>query len=144
MPFERFDPRGLKLRTLAEREHLVDRSGLIYPDSPREPFAHPALAQLAERIVQASRRGSAVIFFCGAHVLRQGTGPLLIELMERRLLTHLALNGAGAIHDFELALVGNLVASITIEQLATTGTASRQQLVARLGQWLDQRRPRAE
>jgi len=96
MPFERFDPRGLKLRTLAEREHLVDRSGLIYPDSPREPFAHPALAQLAERIVQASRRGSAVIFFCGAHVLRQGTGPLLIELMERRLLTHLALNGAGA------------------------------------------------
>jgi len=42
----------------------------------------------------------------------------------------------------EAALVGNLVASITIEQLATTGTASRQQLVARLGQWLDQRRPR--
>lgn len=112
MPFERFDRRALQLRPLAEREHLVDRSALIYPRSPRAPFAHPALPQLAERIVRAARRGSAVIFFCGAHVLRQGIGPLLVELMERRLLTHLALNGAGAIHDFELALLGKTCESV--------------------------------
>ncbi len=119
MPFERFDPRGLKLRPLAEREHLVDRSALVYPHSPRAPFAHPALPKLAERIVQAARRNSAVIFFCGAHVLRQGTGPLLIELIKRRLLTHLALNGAGAIHDFELALLGKTCESVA--QYVATG-----------------------
>ncbi len=119
MPFERFDPRGLRLRALAERDHQVDRSCLVYPHSPREPFADPALAQLAERIVRAARRGSAVIFFCGAHVLRQGIGPLLIELLERRLLTHLALNGAGAIHDFELALVGKTCESVA--QYVSTG-----------------------
>jgi hypothetical protein len=53
-----------------------------------------------------------VIFFCGAHVLRKGNGPLLIDLMKRGLLSHLALNGAGAIHDFELAMIGQTCESV--------------------------------
>jgi len=112
MPFARFDRARLKLLPLAERVHDVDRSQLIFPDSPRRPFAHDALALLAGRIVEAAAAGRAVIFFCGAHVLRKGNGPLLVDLMERGLVSHLALNGAGAIHDFELAMIGKTCESV--------------------------------
>jgi hypothetical protein len=112
MPYEKFDRGRLRLRPLAQRVHDVDRTCLIFPDSPREPYAHEALPELAGRIVAAARSGRAVIFFCGAHVLRKGSGPLLIDLMERGLLTHVALNGAGAIHDFELALIGHTCESV--------------------------------
>jgi hypothetical protein len=112
MPFDQFDRNRLRLRPLGERTHDLDRSCLIFPDGPREPFEHEALPKLARRIVEAARAGRAVIFFCGAHVLRKGNGPLLIDLMERGLLTHLALNGAGAIHDFELALIGSTCESV--------------------------------
>jgi hypothetical protein len=112
MPYDQFDRNRLILRPLEERTHDLDRSLLIFPDGPREPFEHQALPPLAERIVEAARGGRSVIFFCGAHVLRKGNGPLLVDLMERGLLTHLALNGAGAIHDFELALIGHTCESV--------------------------------
>jgi hypothetical protein len=112
MPFEAFDRDKLRLKPLAERNHDLDRSCLIFPDGPREPFDHPALPVLAERINAAAAGRRAVIFFCGAHVLRKGNGPLLVDLLKRGLLTHLALNGAGAIHDFELALIGHTSESV--------------------------------
>ncbi len=112
MPFDKFDRSRLRLRPLAERTHDVNRSVMVYPNSPRQPFSHPAIPQVAERVVTAARADRTVMFCCGAHVLRTGNGPLLIDLMERRLLTHLALNGAGAIHDFELALIGQTCESV--------------------------------
>lgn len=112
MPFEQFDRSRLRLRPLEERTHDLDRCSLIFPDSPREPFQHEALPELAERIVEAAAADRSVIFLCGAHVLRKGNGPLLVDLMERGLLTHLALNGAGAIHDFELAMIGHTCESV--------------------------------
>lgn len=132
MPFEKFDPRRLRLLPLAERTHEIDRSVLIFPDSPREPFDHPALPELAARIVAASQAGRSVIFCCGAHVLRTGNGPLLIDLMERRLLTHLALNGAGAIHDFELALIGQTCESVA--RYVRTGQFGLWQQTGRINQ----------
>ncbi len=112
MPFAQFDRSRLRLLPLAQREHEIDRSVMIFPDGPRQPFEHESLPMLAERIVAAARGGSAVILLCGAHVLRKGNGPLLIDLMRRGLLTHLALNGAGAIHDFELAMIGQTTESV--------------------------------
>ena len=112
MPFSRFDRSRLRLRPLADRVHDLDRSIFAFPGGPREPFEHPALPVLAERIVAARDAGATVLFACGAHVLRKGNGPLLIDLMERGLLGHLALNGAGAIHDFELALIGETCESV--------------------------------
>ena len=44
--------------------------------------------------------------------MRKGNGPLLIDLMRRGLISHLALNGAGAIHDFELAMIGETCESV--------------------------------
>ena len=48
----------------------------------------------------------------GAHVIRKGNSPLLIDLMKRKIVTHLAMNGAGAIHDFEFALIGETTESV--------------------------------
>ena len=124
MPFEKFDRGLLRLRPLSERNHDVDRSALIFPDSPRQPFEHEALPLLAERIVEAARAGRAVIFLCGAHVLKKGCGPLLADLIDRGLLGHLALNGAGAIHDFEMAMIG-----------ATTESVARYVAEGQFGLW---------
>jgi hypothetical protein len=112
MPFKTFDRSRLKLRPLAEREHDLDRHRLIYPETPYVSSDQPALPVLAARIQEARARGSAVILMLGAHVLRRGAAPLLIDLMGRGLVTHIALNGAGAIHDYELALIGSTCESV--------------------------------
>lgn len=112
MPHETFDREKLHLRALAERKHDMDRFELIRPSGPRTPFEHPAIGELAEAIVAARKRNASVIFACGAHVLKKGNGPLLVDLLDRGLLTCLALNGAGMIHDFELALIGETTESV--------------------------------
>jgi len=48
----------------------------------------------------------------GAHVVKRGLSRFVIDLMERHVITHVAMNGAGAIHDFELALVGATTESV--------------------------------
>jgi len=107
MPFPQFDRSLLDILPLSERVHDLNIETMLNrPDGERVPFAHEAIPILAERIVQAAADERAVLFCCGGHVLRQGNAPLLIDLMERGLLKHVALNGAGAIHDFELALIG--------------------------------------
>ena len=112
MPFKTFDRSRVKLRPLAERDHALGRDALIYPESPYERFENAALPVLAARIREARSNGSSVILMLGAHVLRRGAAPLLIDLMRRGLVTHIALNGAGAIHDYELALVGRTSESV--------------------------------
>ena len=112
MPYRQFDRSRLKLRPLNQREHDLGRECLIYPDDPYERCNHAALPVLADRIRRARQDGSAVILMLGAHVLRKGAGPLLIDLMRRGLVTHIGLNGAGAIHDYELALIGRTCESV--------------------------------
>jgi len=61
---------------------------------------------LVEAIVKARKKKKPVIFMLGAHVLKCGLSPVIIELMRRKILTTLCLNGAGIIHDFEIAYQG--------------------------------------
>ena len=112
MPFKQFDRNLLKLKPLKERSHDMDSSYLVYPDSVHEPFEHRALPILAERIKKAKESGSAIMFSCGGHVIKQGMAPILVDLMERGFIGHLAFNGSGAIHDFELALIGASTESV--------------------------------
>jgi hypothetical protein len=112
MPFEQFDRSLLKLKPLKEREHDLDLSVMMDPDGALPDFAHPSIGILADRIIEARRKGAAVLLMMGAHVIRAGAGPLLIALMEKGLITHFALNGAGAIHDFEFALIGSTTESV--------------------------------
>ena len=57
-------------------------------------------------ILKAHKKNKAVIFMCGAHVIKCGLNPVLIELIRKKVITCICLNGAGIIHDFELAFQG--------------------------------------
>ena len=58
---------------------------------------------LADKIVSGRRKKKQVIFMAGAHVIKCGLNPVLIELLKKKVITSICLNGAGMIHDFELA-----------------------------------------
>jgi hypothetical protein len=106
MPYPTFDRSRLQLKPLCEREHDLHVDDWLALDDPTPPFAHPALPRLAERIRAARARGAPVILLMGGHVIRAGVARHLIDLMARGLITHVGMNGAAAIHDYELALVG--------------------------------------
>ena len=64
------------------------------------------LREISQRIVAAVRAQRPVVLGMGAHPLKVGLSPLIIDLLERGLLSAVAMNGAGIIHDFELAYQG--------------------------------------
>lgn len=74
-----------------------------------------SLRDLAREIVRARRAGRPVVFAMGAHVVKVGCGPLVVDLIERGIVTAVAVNGAFAIHDWEIAAVGG-----TSEDVAET------------------------
>jgi hypothetical protein len=106
MPYPAFDRSRLRILPLAERVHEMTLPDVLPLDAPLPPFENAGLRTVAERIREARRAGSAVILLMGAHVLRRGVSRFLIDLMERGLITLVGMNGAGPIHDYELALVG--------------------------------------
>jgi hypothetical protein len=112
MPHVPFDRSRLCIQSLAKRQHDLDLSVMLPLDAPLPPFPHAAIPVLGQRLVEARRRGSARILLMGAHVLRAGTSRYLIDMMEHGLLTHLAMNGAGPIHDWEFALIGATTESV--------------------------------
>jgi len=61
---------------------------------------------VVEAIVSGHNNKKPVIFMMGAHVIKCGLNPVIIELMKKKVITAISLNGAGAIHDFEIALIG--------------------------------------
>jgi hypothetical protein len=64
------------------------------------------LREAADRIARAIRRGRPVVLGMGAHPLKVGLGPMIVDLIERGRIAALAMNGAGVVHDFELAWGG--------------------------------------
>jgi len=64
------------------------------------------LRELVGCMREARAQERAIVWGLGAHVIKVGLSPLLVDLMERGFISALALNGAGIIHDFELAMVG--------------------------------------
>ena len=76
------------------------------------------LRELVEYIATAVEKKRGVIFAIGGHVIKCGLGPYLIELMRRGILTAIACNGSVAVHDFELAMIGETSEEVG-ETLAT-------------------------
>ena len=64
------------------------------------------LREVAERIAKAAREQKPIIVGMGAHVIKVGLAPVLVSWMERGIITGLVMNGAGVIHDAEIALWG--------------------------------------
>jgi hypothetical protein len=112
MSYPIFDRSRLRIQPLARREHDLDLTVVRPLEAPPPAFAHAALPVLGRRLVEARRRGSARLLVMGAHVLRAGVARHLIDLLERGLVSHVAMNGAGPIHDWEFALIGATTESV--------------------------------
>jgi phosphoheptose isomerase len=106
MPYRAIDLSGITTYRLGTRRNLVTMDDLAAPDALPPAFSSSDLVEVARRIAQARRDGRPVIWMMGAHVIKRGLSRVLIDLMERGIITHVASNGAGSIHDFELALIG--------------------------------------
>jgi hypothetical protein len=106
--FPRFDRKSIHTYPLGERENLMGLSTLIFPQAVAacERFSDPGLDVVVERIREARAARKPVIAMLGGHVVKVGCSPLIVDLMERGWITHVAGNGAVSIHDFELALIG--------------------------------------
>jgi phosphoheptose isomerase len=115
MPYPAIDLNQVRTYSLSQRPSLVALENLVALDEPPPLFENPELEEVAERIVTARNGGRPAIWSIGAHVVKRGLSPILIDLMERGVITHLASNGAVTIHDFEIALLGN-----TSEDVATS------------------------
>ena len=112
MPYPIFDRSRLRLRPLSERRHDMRLDHLLHLDDEAARFDDPQLDQIAERVVAAREARRPVVLLMGAHVIKAGVSRHVIDLMERGVVTHVAMNGAGPIHDFELALIGMTTESV--------------------------------
>jgi len=110
--YELFDRSRLSIQPLAERVHDLHAGHWLALSDEPPAFEHPDLAALAARLREARAAGAARILMMGAHVLRAGVSRHLIDLMEHGWIDHIAMNGAGAIHDYELARIGATTESV--------------------------------
>ncbi len=117
---KRYEPADLsRVRTysLSERENkvTVDQCGAPHESggSVRDLLSRlprvlgaDALLKVADHVVASRRDGRPVLLMMGGHVVKCGLGPVVVDLIERGVVTAVATNGAGSIHDFEMALIG--------------------------------------
>ncbi len=112
MPHPRFDRSALQIKPLAERENLIQLASFATLEQPIERLPDPSFNEIARRMLAAREEKAAIILMMGAHLLRAGTSRYIIDLLRKGLLTHIGMNGAGAIHDYEMALIGATTESV--------------------------------
>ncbi len=116
--YEEIDPAGVRTYSAADRQSKVETTAEAVPPRAgmrvREfleglPGILKAedLKAVARSVVTARRAGRPVIAMIGGHVIKTGCSPVLADLVSRGFVTHLASNGAAAIHDTELARFGH-------------------------------------
>ena len=114
----------IKVYPLAQRKSLSAIEGLLVdPHKPAPPCpaeVQPQIRECVEKIAAARKRGASVILIYGAHLVKNGLLNVSNALIERGWLTHLATNGAGTIHDWELAFQGRTEESVRAN--VATGT----------------------
>lgn len=117
LPYEEFDLSGVRTYPLRSR---VSKVGLAQFATPYQPgsgvrglikslpslLAAQDFKDVIAAMVRARAEGRAIVWGLGAHVLKTGLSPVLVDLMERGFISAIATNGAGIIHDFEIALSG--------------------------------------
>src|SRR3989344_8776540 len=97
-----------KIRTIPikQRKNKVKLSDLVKPQNSKILLDSIELNELSGITTNAVMRKKQVIVMIGAHVIKVGMSMLIIDLMKKGIIKHIAMNGAGPIHDFELALIG--------------------------------------
>ncbi len=114
----------LKVFPLAQRDSLARlKDILVPPDSAPPPCPASKLAvirQCARHIAQARKKKAGVMLIYGAHLIKNGAASILLRLLQGDWITHLATNGAGAIHDWEFAFAG--VSTESVKENVALGT----------------------
>src|SRR3989338_6108064 len=116
-PYEEFDLSGVRTYPLASRSSKARAADFARPvergasfkawfDSLPAILGAQDLGRAVRAIVEARARDGGIVWGLGAHVIKTGVSPVLIDLMHRGWVSAVALNGAGIIHDFEIALSG--------------------------------------
>ena len=117
LPYEEFDLAGVKTYPLRSRQSKVTLAQFATPYKKGTGVdgllkTLPALLAasdfkaVVQALLTARQDGRAIIWGLGAHVLKTGLSPIIVDLMERGFVSAIATNGAGIIHDFEIALSG--------------------------------------
>ncbi|MCC6991635.1 MAG: hypothetical protein IT181_21720 [Acidobacteria bacterium] len=117
LEYEEFDLSAVRRYPLASRSSKVRREDLATPHQPGQGIsawlsrlpnllAARDLVAVVDAVAAAPLRPAPVIWGLGAHVIKAGLSPVLVDLMARGYVSALALNGAGIIHDVEMALAG--------------------------------------
>src|SRR6516162_2409910 len=102
------EQRGGKVKTADFASVYHKGSGIVgWLESLPRILAGNSLRAAVEAVLNARRRGRALIWGLGGHVIKCGLAPVLVELMQRGFVTAFAVNGSTAIHDFEIALAGH-------------------------------------
>src|SRR5258705_602683 len=115
--YDEFDLSGVKTYPLASRKSKARAEDFARPvergssfktwfDSLPGILGAADVRRAVDAILAAKKRDAGVVWGIGAHVIKTGVSPVLIDLMERGYVSALAMNGAGIIHDFEIALIG--------------------------------------
>ncbi|MGC2423970.1 MAG: hypothetical protein WA666_06410 [Nitrospirota bacterium] len=126
MKFKPLDFTRLKTYSLSSRKSKVEAScsakavapGISFAgflDSLPEILGAKDLKAVARSIADAKRGGKTVILGMGAHVIKVGLTPVIIDLMEKGVITALAMNGACVVHDFEMAYQGKTSEDVDAE-----------------------------
>src|SRR6476620_10384556 len=107
MVSEPIDLKNIKVYPLAQRQSLSSIEKLLVdPDGPAPPVdsgLRKAIDLCASKIADARKRKSSVMLIYGAHLIKNGALRIVNRLAEGGWVTHLATNGAGTIHDWELS-----------------------------------------
>ena len=83
-----------------------DRSFSAFLKSLPDVLVARDFLRVVDAIAAATKNERAVVVMLGGHIVKTGLAPLLIDLMNRGVITHLAMNGSAAIHDYEIARFG--------------------------------------
>jgi hypothetical protein len=119
-------PEGLKTYSLRSRKNKVEIKDFAQPLPAKESFslwvrslpgilAGRDFREFISAMVEAKKKKKAILFALGAHVIKVGLNPILIDLMKEGWITALALNGAGVIHDFEIAFAGKTSEDVELQ-----------------------------
>ncbi len=134
--YETFDRSRLEIKPLAERVNDLHLDRWLALDDPTPPFEHPDLATVAAHLEKARAQGAARILMMGAHVLRAGVNRHIIDLLDRGHIDHIAVNGAAAIHDYELARIGATTESV--DRYIRTGEFGLWRETGELNDWISE------
>jgi hypothetical protein len=160
---------GVRTHPLAERKSKVTLADFARPhakgatlgaflESLPRLLGAQALRDLAGEVRRARERGKPILWGLGAHVLKVGLSPVIVDLMEKGFVTGVAFNGAGIVHDFELAVAGQTSEEVEaglgagefgmaretgeeINRAIVEGDRDGLGLGAALGRYLEARRP---